>query len=375
MVFVGGIGMDERAEKLKSLLEKCGVITQFVYVKDRPTGSCAALVLGAQRCLCADIGAANVCRPEHVFSNDALQLQSSLNFSPVVYLEGYFITHSFDTALRVAQHCRANGKLFIFNLCGSYVCQYYSHELYHLLPFVDILFGYTEEYKSLQKFVDIDGLCDKFSCEESNIVHDIKRILIVLSGENTTIKKTKNKKYFSGNGEIELDKRENCFKETSLNGVKADERRNSFNEDSFTNGIVIEINGRRNSLNEESLTNGINGKSLTKETNGVASNHISEKDSVPWQAVQHNKLVVVTQGPSPLLYTKGRCIFERPVAPLRPCTIVDTTGAGDSFVGGFLAAAASGEDLETCLDCGVWAAQQLLREKGCTIPSKPATFL
>lgn len=32
-----------------------------------PTGRCVALVLGSERCLCADIGAAGTCPPDHVF--------------------------------------------------------------------------------------------------------------------------------------------------------------------------------------------------------------------------------------------------------------------------------------------------------------------
>ena len=55
-------------------------------------------MLGAERCLCADIGAASICEPEHVFNQDFL---TELDQASYIYVEGYFITHSFETALQV----------------------------------------------------------------------------------------------------------------------------------------------------------------------------------------------------------------------------------------------------------------------------------
>lgn len=71
---------------------------RFVEVEQQPTGMCVALVLGAFRCLCADIGAASVCEPEHVFN---AHLQPLLEEAEFIYVEGYFITHSFSTTLKV----------------------------------------------------------------------------------------------------------------------------------------------------------------------------------------------------------------------------------------------------------------------------------
>lgn len=69
-------------------------------VDDQPTGTCVALVLGACRCLCADIGAANTCDPEHVFNSRLLPVLEKAEY---IYVEGYFITHSFPTTLQVCQ--------------------------------------------------------------------------------------------------------------------------------------------------------------------------------------------------------------------------------------------------------------------------------
>lgn len=51
--------------------------------------------------------------------------------------------------------------------------------------------------------------------------------------------------------------------------------------------------------------------------------------------------------------------------------LVDTNGAGDAFVGGFLAKLACGCDLEACVSAGNYAARQIIQVSGCKIPSFP----
>ena len=48
--------------------------------------------------------------------------------------------------------------------------------------------------------------------------------------------------------------------------------------------------------------------------------------------------------------------------------IIDTNGAGDAFVGGFLAQYAKGENLEKCIDCGIWSSGLIIQRSGCTFP-------
>ena len=59
--------------------------------------------------------------------------------------------------------------------------------------------------------------------------------------------------------------------------------------------------------------------------------------------------------------------------PLLPKELlVDTNGAGDAFVGGFLAMLAKGCDIATCVGAGNYAARQIIQVSGCKIPSYPA---
>ena len=82
--------------------------------------------------------------------------------------------------------------------------------------------------------------------------------------------------------------------------------------------------------------------------------------------------VIITQGAEAVIVaTAGEDkVQEFPVQKLDKADIVDTNGAGDAFVGGYLAQLALGADLPTCVRCGVWAATEIIRRSGCTFPDK-----
>lgn len=87
----------------------------------------------------------------------------------------------------------------------------------------------------------------------------------------------------------------------------------------------------------------------------------------------HDRLVVFTDGSDPTIYvTAGGQSGEVPVKPIAPESIVDLNGAGDAFVGGFLAAYAAGRDLDRCCEVGNYAAGVVIQHDGCTYPEKPA---
>jgi len=51
--------------------------------------------------------------------------------------------------------------------------------------------------------------------------------------------------------------------------------------------------------------------------------------------------------------------------------LVDTNGAGDSYVGGFLAGLVKGLPLDQCAKAGAYAASVIVQRSGCTYPEKP----
>ena len=63
-------------------------------------------------------------------------------------------------------------------------------------------------------------------------------------------------------------------------------------------------------------------------------------------------------------------VEEYPVIPISGSTLVDTNGAGDAFVGGFLAHFVQDQDFTLCMDQGLSAAHMILQVQGCRLPGQ-----
>jgi len=81
------------------------------------------------------------------------------------------------------------------------------------------------------------------------------------------------------------------------------------------------------------------------------------------------RTVVFTQGKDDTIVACGGVITSFPVPLLPKEKLVDTNGAGDAFVGGFLAKLAAGKGLKDCVEGGNYAARQIIQVSGCKIPS------
>uniref|UniRef100_A0A1B6DN45 Adenosine kinase n=1 Tax=Clastoptera arizonana TaxID=38151 RepID=A0A1B6DN45_9HEMI len=94
---------------------------------------------------------------------------------------------------------------------------------------------------------------------------------------------------------------------------------------------------------------------------------------LPKQNTSRPRIVIITQGTNPVILCQGGKTKEFPVVHLPPDQVVDTNGAGDAFVGGFLAQYLKSEPLEKCIRCGIWAATEIVKRSGCTFEG-PANF-
>lgn len=82
------------------------------------------------------------------------------------------------------------------------------------------------------------------------------------------------------------------------------------------------------------------------------------------------RLVIFTQGSSATVVAKEGKVLRFPVPRIPAEEIVDLNGAGDSFVGGFLAKWAEGKTLEECVAAGHWAAGVIIRTSGIVLPAE-----
>jgi len=80
------------------------------------------------------------------------------------------------------------------------------------------------------------------------------------------------------------------------------------------------------------------------------------------------RVVVFTQGAESTIVACGGAVAEYAVERLPQEALVDTNGAGDAFVGGFLAQLLRGRGLDECVDAGHWASRVVIQRSGCTFP-------
>lgn len=92
---------------------------------------------------------------------------------------------------------------------------------------------------------------------------------------------------------------------------------------------------------------------------------------VPMAGNKPPRKVVITQGCEPTIVAVKGVITKYPILKLNKDQIVDTNGAGDAFVGGFLAALVKGRDIEACCKAGAYAASIVIQHSGCVYPPKP----
>jgi len=91
---------------------------------------------------------------------------------------------------------------------------------------------------------------------------------------------------------------------------------------------------------------------------------------LPKENGSRSRLVIITQGSDPVVCVKDGQVLEFPAEKLPADKIVDTNGAGDAFVGGFLAQYVQNRPLDVAVRCGIWAATHIIQRSGCTVPDK-----
>ncbi|KAG9485297.1 adenosine kinase isoform X1 [Eleutherodactylus coqui] len=92
---------------------------------------------------------------------------------------------------------------------------------------------------------------------------------------------------------------------------------------------------------------------------------------LPKVNMKRPRIVVFTQGHEDTIMATADDVVSFPVLEIDQSIIVDTNGAGDAFVGGFLSQLVSDKPMEECIRAGHYSANVVIRRSGCTFPEKP----
>lgn len=78
--FFGCVGQDRYSKILKERAQADGVNVQYQYHEEEPTGTCAVLITGTNRSLCANLAAANCFTIDHIRKPENKKLIESAQF-------------------------------------------------------------------------------------------------------------------------------------------------------------------------------------------------------------------------------------------------------------------------------------------------------
>jgi len=89
--------------------------------------------------------------------------------------------------------------------------------------------------------------------------------------------------------------------------------------------------------------------------------------ALPKNNKERSRTVIITQGADSIILCKDGKITEFTVTKLPAEKLIDTNGAGDAFVGGFLAQLIKDAPMAESIKCGIWAATHIIQRSGCTV--------
>jgi len=253
VAFMGCVGDDKYGKQLEECASADGVTVHYMKDEATPTGTCAALILGGERALVANLAAANNFKDTHLATEKAKEIVESSDF---YYSAGFFLTVSVDSLVKVADEFVAKNKVVCLNLSAPFIIDFFGDQLATALEYADYLFGNESEAEAYGK--------------KHGLGEDLSKVALAIAAS-------------------------------------------------------------------------------TKKNAG------------------RSRTVVFTQGNKSTIVACDGVVTEYAVDPLAADKLVDTNGAGDAFVGGFLSQLMEGADIKACVLAGHWAARYIIQTSGTTL--------
>lgn len=117
--YFGCVGRDDYARTLEEELEKNGVNFSFHKDDSTPTGTCAVVVRGKERTLCANLGACLKYPKEHLLDNINAYKNAKL-----IYTTAFFISSNYEAQIELAKYAAEHNKPLGFNLSAGFLIRF-----------------------------------------------------------------------------------------------------------------------------------------------------------------------------------------------------------------------------------------------------------
>merc|ERR1719261_2033121 len=118
--YMGCVGNDDFATKMREQCEKDGVKTAYLVDATTPTGVCGCLINGIERSLCTNLNAANNYKAEHLKQPENWKLVEA---AKITYSAGFFITVSPEAIKLASQEAAKTGSIYCLNLSAPFLMQ------------------------------------------------------------------------------------------------------------------------------------------------------------------------------------------------------------------------------------------------------------
>ncbi|TPX75253.1 adenosine kinase [Chytriomyces confervae] len=140
--YVGCVGRDDAAKKLREAAHADGLRVEFVVDESLPTGKCAVLITGQDRSMAASKMSATTLESNEIWS--------LVENAQIFYTVGFLLKGSHDAIMKVAEYSSANNKVFAFNLSAPFLPEVFREELAQVIPHCDYLFANNLKTSSIR---------------------------------------------------------------------------------------------------------------------------------------------------------------------------------------------------------------------------------
>lgn len=153
VIYLGCVGEDQFADKLRVVNEEAGVESRYMVRPDVATGKCAALITGKNRSLVTDLGAASYYQAEHLKKPENWQYVENAN---VFYVEGFHLTVCPEAMQALGHYAADEDKIYCMNLSAPFLAEEYKESMDANSKYWDVLIGNETEALAYAKSHDLD---------------------------------------------------------------------------------------------------------------------------------------------------------------------------------------------------------------------------
>ncbi|KAL9006934.1 MAG: hypothetical protein Q9188_000310 [Gyalolechia gomerana] len=143
VLYIGCVGQDEYADKLRSACSAAGLRVEYRVDESQPTGRCGVIITGSNRSLCTHLAAANEYKLDHLQSPKIWDLVKKAKF---YYVGGYHLTVCVPAVMALAKEAAENkDKIFMLNLSAPFIPSFFKQQLDETNPYWDYVIGNETE--------------------------------------------------------------------------------------------------------------------------------------------------------------------------------------------------------------------------------------